>query len=151
MLKLELVRFKYSPVVTFGVVHSRDGWSAFTGESVVLNLNNPPKGKAALPEGLYELRLCKEGETPGAVELFDAGQAPPVSRFTLLPRAAMAQGNIIIGYGLDSLTGALSDTVSAHHELADRVAKVKEAFLNIRHLDNTQLIHFERMAREFQQ
>lgn len=148
MLKLELVRFSFSPVVTYGVMHSRDGWSCFTRESVVLNTVNPPKGKAALVEGLYRVNLVTVVPGRWSLNISDHDGELPVSQFVRgnIPIAPLADINV--GLGLSTITGVMFSGSEAILELLARVKAADSTYLNIRHLDNTQLLHFERMARE---
>lgn len=147
MLKLEMVRFVFSPVVTYGIVYSRAGWNAFTGESVVRPDGFGERGHVAIIEGLYSLAVVSgDGNVP-AVAIYDEPTHPATAMFTATPKAALARGNVSIGTGLDMMSGALTGGADALRELVAMVHGDGECFINIRHLDQTQHAHFERMRK----
>lgn len=147
MLKLEQIRFAFSPVVTYGIIYSRAGWSAFTGESVVRPDGMGERGFVSIIEGLYSLKIVNVVPQVMAVALFDEPTHPASAMVVGTAKAALARGDIAIGYGLDMVTGLLTGGEDANRDLVAMVHGDGEAFLNIRHLDNTQHAHFERMRK----
>lgn len=148
MLKLELVRFSFSPVITYGVMHDRAGWSCFTIEGVVRNILAPIRRGAALPEGLYLLSLNDSKPATLTVHIRDVADEPPIATLLVAYPSAHLFSDIHICAGVDMDTRTPTSPATAGVGLLRLMKAEKECYLNIRHLDNTQLLHFERMARE---
>jgi hypothetical protein len=146
VLKLELVRFSFSPVVTFGVMHARDGWACFTGESPYSPTNPMMPSKHCLIEGIYQMREAHIRPDATRIDVYGDHSALPVTIVSREEKVALVGGTIAIGMGLDMAAGTLSGMWEAHQRLRELMKGEEWVYVSIRHLDNTLLTYLDSIS-----